>query len=240
MYLKIIGSNSSGNAYILQAADGYNLLIDCGVHITKIKKALNFSLARTACIVTHAHGDHAFAIKDVLQCGLPVYASKETFDLKGIHHHRAFTIDASRSIKHGNFKIKAFELEHDVHCYGFLIDHPESGLILFLTDTMYCKYVFPKLNNIIVECNHDLEIMESNGTQQFLKDRVVQSHMNVNVTKDLLLANDLSGVNNIVLIHLSDRNSNAAEFKKTISAATGKDVTIAEAGITMEFNKSAI
>jgi hypothetical protein len=53
-----------------------------------------------------------------------------------------------------------------------------------------------------------------------------------------LKANDLSLVNNIVLIHLSDSNSNEIEFKKEVKQATGKTVTVANNGISIDFNKT--
>ena len=61
--------------------------------------------------------------------------------------------------------------------------------------------------------------------------------MNLSTCKELLQANDLSKVNNIVLIHLSDSNSNAKQFQQEITATTGKKVYVAEAGLTIDFNK---
>jgi hypothetical protein len=55
---------------------------------------------------------------------------------------------------------------------------------------------------------------------------------------ETLLANDLSAVNNIVLIHLSDCNSNALEFQQGIKKATGKTVHIANKLMILKFNKT--
>ena len=41
---------------------------------------------------------------------------------------------------------------------------------------------------------------------------------------------------NIVLIHLSDSNSDANLFKKEIFELTGKKVTVADKGMTIPFN----
>lgn len=237
MRLKVIGSNSSGNAYLLES-DTDTLLIECGVHIKKIKRALNFRVDNVHAIVTHSHGDHACSIKDVLNAGIAVYASAETFEAKGVlNHHRARTIKAGFNYLIGSFQVKPFAVNHDVPCFGFLIKHIECGLTLFLTDTYFCDYVFPGLNNIIVECNHEEELLEANSPK-FLQDRIIQSHMNLNTCKDLLKANDLTAVNNIVLIHLSDSNSDAARFQREIKELTGKNVHIAESGLVIEsFNK---
>jgi hypothetical protein len=66
----------------------------------------------------------------------------------------------------------------------------------------------------------------------------MKSHCSFDTCRETLLANDLSKVNNIVLIHLSDGNANASEFKQGIIDATGKTVHIAEKGMTINFNKS--
>ncbi|MBO9151907.1 MBL fold metallo-hydrolase [Chitinophaga sp. GCM10012297] len=240
MKLVVIGSNSAGNSYLLQG-ENETLLIECGVHFSKIKKALGYNLQNVSAIVTHSHGDHSKSIKDVLNAGIPVWAGVETFKALGIEsHHRAKTIVQGLSYKIGNFKVKPFNVNHDVPCLGFLIQHPECGLTLFLTDTYFCDYVFPGLNNIIVECNHAEDIISSNGTPRFLHDRIIQSHMNLETCKSLLKANDLSCVNNIVLIHLSDSNSDEKRFKREITELTGKEVHIATAGLSIKFNKTAI
>lgn len=237
MQLKVINSNSSGNAYLLESATD-TLLIECGVHVNKIKKALNFKINNVNAIVTHSHGDHACSIKDVLNAGIPVYASAETILAAGIlQHHRVNQMVAGTNYSIGSFKVRPFEVNHDVHCFGFLIKHEECGLVLFLTDTFYCNYHFPGLNNIIIECNHAVDLLQAN-TQKFLQDRIVQSHMNLETCKDLLRANNLSAVNNIVLIHLSDSNSDEERFQREVKEVTGKDVHIAKAGLCIPFNKT--
>jgi phosphoribosyl 1,2-cyclic phosphodiesterase len=236
MKLTVIGSNSQGNAYLLQSKED-TLLIECGVHVSKIKKALNYRIDNVNAIVSHSHGDHACAVKDILNSGIAVYASAQTLEAKGVfHHHRAKVLMAGVPSAIGSFKVKPFEVNHDVPCFGFLIQHVECGLVLFLTDTYYCDYVFPGLNNIIVECNHDQELVQSNSPK-FLHDRIIQSHMNLDTCKDLLRANDLTGVNNIVLIHLSDSNSDAPRFQKEVRELTGKTVWVAEAGLEINFDK---
>jgi hypothetical protein len=62
--------------------------------------------------------------------------------------------------------------------------------------------------------------------------------MSFETCREELLANDLRAVNSIVLIHLSDLNSNADEFREGIREATGKTVYIAQKGMKIEFNKT--
>jgi uncharacterized surface protein with fasciclin (FAS1) repeats len=62
--------------------------------------------------------------------------------------------------------------------------------------------------------------------------------MSLDTCKRTLKANDLSQVNNIVLIHLSDGNSDAARFKREVQEVTGKTVWIADAGMEIPFNRT--
>lgn len=68
-----------------------------------------------------------------------------------------------------------------------------------------------------------------------MKDRVIKNHFNIDNCIDLLKSNDLTEVNNIVLIHLSDGNSDESDFKLRVEDATGKNVSVAAAGMGIDF-----
>lgn len=54
MNIKVIGSGSSGNSYLIN--DGNTaLLIECGLPISKIKKGVDFSTAIAGCLISHSH-----------------------------------------------------------------------------------------------------------------------------------------------------------------------------------------
>lgn len=243
MKLKVIGTGSKGNSYLL-----YNeqeaLLIECGVGIKAIKQALNFDLSKlVACIVTHEHGDHAKSINDLMAAGVDVYATAGTHgvaELNSLYNHRAIYIKYQTQFTIGNFKIMAFDIKHDAaEPCGFLINHPECGTTLFLTDAIYSAYTFKGLNNIIIEANYDSAIAKRKlGDMEFLRNRIINNHMSIDTCCEALKANDLSAVNNIVLIHLSDSNSNEADFKQRVQNATGKTCTVASNGLDMNFNKT--
>ncbi len=244
MQLHVINSNSKGNAYIL-SNEREALLIECGVRFDRIKIALEHKISKVVgCIVTHEHGDHCKGVGNVLKAGIDVYAHVETHKAMGTFtHHRAKFAVSTKAFKCGSFKILPFAVKHDEAVkgsLGYLINHPECGNVLFMTDLYYTEYVFPNLNNIIIEANYCQEILDNhraNGTaKQFLQDRVIASHMSLQNCKETLLANDLTNVNNIVLIHLSDRNSDAKRFQKEIQQATGKMVYVADAGMAIDFN----
>lgn len=245
MTLKIIGSSSKGNCYILENKNEA-LIIECGVKFSDIKQTLNFNLKKVVgCLLTHEHGDHAKSVQDVMDAGIDVWSDRLTHNAcNSSSSYRARYTFKGDTFKCGEFKIKAFDVKHDAAApLGFIINHSETGNILFLTDTYYVPYTFKNLHNIIVETNYSKEIIEKKrsqgGLKNFLADRIIQSHMSLETCKELLQANDLTQVNNIVLIHLSDGNSDANLFQSEVKNLTGKTVHVADAGVVIEnFNKT--
>lgn len=246
MQLKIINTGSKGNAYILEN-ENEALLIECGVQIADIKKALNFNLNKVAgCIVTHEHNDHAKSIDDVIKLGISVYATNGTFSKVKMNIQRQYSyvaIENQKTYSIGGFKVLPFDVMHDAEePVGFLIYHPDCGKVLFLTDTFYCKYTFAGLNNIIIEANYSKEIIDAkfgaDSGKEFLRNRILKSHFSLENCKKMLQANDLSAVNNIVLIHLSDSNSNEVKFKKEVADLTGKNVSVASSNMIIDFKKT--
>jgi phosphoribosyl 1,2-cyclic phosphodiesterase len=244
MKLIVIGSNSQGNSYILQNEDEA-IIIECGVKIADIKKALRFNLSKVkGCLISHDHLDHCKSAKEIIAAGINIHATVGTLKAIGIHgHHRARPILEEKMFAVGNFKIIPFHVKHDAEQpVGFLISHPETGVVLFVTDTYYLPNTFTGLNNIIIEANYCQQILDerlaAGMSPEFLRNRIFKSHMSLDTCKEALKANDLSRVNNIVLIHLSDGNSCEARFQKEIAAQTGKRVHVAKAGLVIEnFNK---
>ncbi len=248
MRLKIINSNSGGNAYILEN-DQEALLIECGVRFDLIKHAVGFNLSKiVGCIVTHSHGDHCRGAHDLTHAGINIYATEGTCEELSANWkpnpHRIRPRHMAIPFSLGPFRIIPFRTEHDTKepC-GFLIHHDECGVVLFLTDTVYSPFVFKGLNNIIVEANYCDDILEqkrqAGTTIEMLRDRVIESHMSLKNCKDLLAANDLSKVNNIVLIHLSDSHSDERRFKREVEELTGKTVYVADKNMVIEnFNKT--
>ncbi|MCK9281322.1 MAG: hypothetical protein M0P71_11920 [Melioribacteraceae bacterium] len=242
MKLKVLGSSSSGNCYILEAKNSA-LIIECGVKFIEVKKALDFNTSViSGAIVSHLHGDHSKYIYEYANAGIDVYIQGKTFpslENNGIHR-RIYPFINDIKFQLFGFNIYPFELKHDVPCSGFIIYNFECGNTLFLTDTHYCPYRFKNLNNIIIEANYDNDMLEENIFEgripEIVRNRVINSHMSIETCKNLLKANDLSRVNNIVLIHLSGGNSNAIRFKKEVEDLTGKQVYIAEKNLIIDFN----
>ncbi|MDR0712121.1 MAG: MBL fold metallo-hydrolase [Prevotellaceae bacterium] len=241
MKLKVLGSGSAGNCYILDNGKEA-LVIEAGVPFAEVKRALDFNVSRIAgCIVSHEHGDHAGHVKGYV--GVNVYASQGTLDSVGLKRYTHHPLIRGYEVPVGAFRVLPFRVQHDAaEPLGFMICHEECGSVLFATDTCYLACTFAGLNNIIIECNYRLDILDRNTEAGLMpaaqRSRTLSSHMSYDTCRAALLANDLRAVSNIVLAHLSDGNSHAKEFKQGIRQATGKAVHIAAKGMCIEFNKT--
>lgn len=241
MELKVLGSSSSGNGYVIEN-DKEALLIEAGVRIADFKKAIGYKLGKVVgCLVTHQHNDHAKYLKSMVDMGFPVLALPEVWEAKHTDGPRAVRLDYNRGYRFGGFKVLGFSACHDVPCAGFLIEHASFGRLMFLTDSCMCEYTFPGLNHIMIECNYsDPDLMRAiteGRTLPSQRERLMTTHLELNTCKAVLAANDLSNVSEIVLLHLSDNNSDEGRFKSEIEAFTGKPVYIAEKGLSIELCK---
>lgn len=241
MVLKVLGSSSQGNCYILENKNEA-LIIEAGVRFIEVKKALGFDIRKVSgCLITHQHNDHAKYIKAMVESGFPTLALEEVWTAKGVTGSRAYCIERGKGYRFGRFKVLPFDACHDVPCVGYLIDHPETGRIMFLTDSCMCEYVFPGLNQIMIECNYSdaklVEAINAGRTLPSQRERLMTSHMELNTCKGFLCANDLTNVENIILLHLSDNNSDEKHFVSEIERQTGKVVYAAHTGLEIELDR---
>lgn len=242
MKLKCLGSGSSGNCYLLTADNGETLIIECGIPFREVKKSLDWKLQGViGCLVSHRHQDHSKALHDVLKCGIKVLSIDDVFVSQNVKN-RAFckTIEPMHGYIVGGFKVFVLNMAHDVPCVGFIIDHEEMGRLFFATDTMMVEYRLPNLNHILIEANYADEILQENIDNGIvpaaMRERLLRSHMELQTCKATLAANDLSGVNEIVLLHLSGNNSDPKDFARQVEEATGKPVYVARHGLNITVN----
>lgn len=230
--IRTLASGSSGNAYLVD--DGRSqLLLECGIRFRDIQIAMDFKTSNlVGCLVSHEHKDHTKGLKDVLRAGIDCYMSQGTAEAEGIKHHRLKTVSNKKQFKVGSWTILPFDIEHDVaEPFGYLLMNEQGERLLFATDTYYVRYKFKGLNYIMIECNYSMDILNENiasgRVHKGMKNRLIKSHFSLENVIQFLKANDISKVQEIHLLHLSNTNSNEKEFKKVVQEITGKAVYIA-------------
>lgn len=109
------------------------------------------------------------------------------------------------------------------------------GSCMYASDTSYIKYRFKSLNNILIEANHTQNDVERDLPQY---EHILRGHMSLDTTLQFLMVNDNPALRNVVLIHLSDKNADSAEFlqKTKETVKYGADCYIAEKGLEVDLN----
>jgi len=225
-----LASSSRGNAYIVQDDGVPPLLLEAGLPIKQLRDKLRdhgVSLSDLAgCLISHEHGDHSKAIKDLLIKGVDCYMSRGTSDALDVWgHHRVHPLFKDMTEGVGAWRVMVFPLEHDAkEPIGFLIAHGNERL-LFIPDTSFIENRFQGITMISVECNNIAEIMSQNiqegNIPVVVGRRIRRHHMNLENLIMMLKANDLSKCRIIFLMHLSDGNSDERRMIKEVQAATG-------------------
>lgn len=230
--IKSLASSSKGNAHWV--TDGQTqILIDCGLPFKEIQRRMNFETSNLAgCLISHSHADHCKAAKDLIKAGIDIYLSAETAEEIEVNDHRVNSAEPKKPFQVGSWNILPLDMVHDVYCLGFLMACG-LGKLIYLTDSAYCKYIFTGLTHIMVECNYSKDILERNissgSVDPAQAKRLLRTHFGLEAVKEFLKANDLSTVQEIHLLHLSDGNSDEVRFKKEIQGLTGKVVVVSHA-----------
>lgn len=234
MLIDVFASGSGGNSYLV--SDGQtSLLLEAGLREKVLKNALwqkgYLVTDLDGCLISHEHKDHSASAKFISKMGVPILASQGTLDkLEGITCYKV--LKAGVQDKAFSFDILPFAVEHDAaEPLGFLIQSKLTGeKLLYATDTYYLRSKIPDVDYLMIEANYSLDILKKNVNEDrvetSLARRVVKSHMSIDHLIDALKAGDLSKLRAVYLMHLSNDNSDAEDFKKRVQAVTGVPVYV--------------
>lgn len=248
MQLICLGSGSSGNCYLLENKNEC-LILEAGIPFKAVKTSIDFEVGKiVGVIASHSHSDHFGYAQEYLKAGIPVYASEQTHAAIPDYINKEIMLPGYwyrlSQYRERGFTITPFSVVHDVECYGFIIEHEDIGKMLFCTDTEYVKQNFKgiRLNHILIECNYSQKIIDSRVSQgntvKGLRDRVLQSHMELETCKTFIESNKTSNLMTIILLHLSDCNSDEKIFKEEIQniAGSGTRVFIADKNLKVKLD----
>lgn len=234
------GSSSKGNGYLLEG-EKETLLIEAGLPISRVRKAVPDWSRVVGCIISHRHSDHTRCMDDIMKSGVRVYANEDVWQsYKGVHYYRG-TLETEKMVEIGEFKVLPLDANHDVPCHSFLIYHPEMGKLLFVTDSAGCEYQFDGLNHIMIECNYSEPLLqlaiEEGRTKQFLADRTRLTHFSIEgLSLYLQTPGLLDNVREVVLLHLSHENGNGTQFSKEIEKVCVRPTYVATEGLELNLS----
>lgn len=225
MILKVLGSSSTGNGYVLQSSTGNSLILEAGVPYHDALKAVGYKNKNIlACLVSHHHGDHAKYCNEYEFYGVSTYGSpamKSSLPEKRLTHI-------------GEFSVLPFQVHHDAPNYGYVIRHPEIGNLLFATDCAVIPTVFRGIDHFLIEANYSIDTLLLSDIDDHQKKRIMESHQSLEDCMDYLAQCEVQeNAKSITLVHLSSRHSNPERFVHRVEGEFGIPCYIAKKGVTV-------
>lgn len=229
--IKTVASSSAGNAHIV--SDGVTaILLDAGVPVAQLQRATGHGVSKlAAAFITHEHMDHARAARDLVKRGVAVYASTGTLGALGLYATPfAHVFLPLTWVQVGTFNVLPFLVMHDAaEPMGFLLESDATGArVLYLTDSGTAHLGFKRITHLMIECNHtDLDgpVMDGNGFDH--TRRVKWTHLGLAEVLAFVARLD-EHLQEVHLIHLSDRTADETRIKREVQAVTGAAVFVAQ------------
>lgn len=228
------GSGSSGNCYYLfTETDG--LLIDAGVGVRSLKKWFaDHSLPMSSIhsiLITHDHADHVKCVGSLSNdLKLPVFATRLVHS--GIESNYCVRqkvnganikyIEKQVTFEVGDFRVTPFGIPHDSSDnVGYFVEHDGVSFCLMtdaghVTDEM--KSYIMRANYLVIEANHDDEMLMSGPYPEHLKERVAsnEGHLSNKSCAVALAENATGNLKHVWLCHLSEENNHPELARKTV------------------------
>jgi phosphoribosyl 1,2-cyclic phosphodiesterase len=221
----VLASGSSGNSAFL-ATSKTRILIDAGLSVRELTRRLAGIGEKPedldAVIVTHEHSDHVSGLARLVRARqkqkkpLPVYVSRLTspaIDWTDVAAPPVERFQAGSGWTIGNIVIQSFTIPHDaIDPVGFCF-YAEGVKIGVATDLGYMpesiRIHLRRVQMLLLESNHDLEMLKVGPYPWSVKQRVMgrNGHLSNSHTCDYLEAGLDSGVQTLILGHLSEHNN---------------------------------
>jgi phosphoribosyl 1,2-cyclic phosphodiesterase len=214
----LLASGSKGNAVYVRSGSTA-LLVDCGLSARELVRRMEFSgldpLALKAILITHEHRDHMTGARVLAKrLRLPVLATKATWAACGDMQqtrHQAFA--AGETFTLGGLTLQPFSTPHDAADPVGLVISAGSARLGLCTDLgQALALVESRLAGcqaLILESNHDPELLAQGPYPPWLKQRVRSrhGHLSNQQSAELLAKLHHPELGRVTLAHLSETNN---------------------------------
>ncbi|MCK8816681.1 MBL fold metallo-hydrolase [Natroniella sulfidigena] len=241
LQISVLASGSSGNAIYVESEEK-KLLIDAGLSGKKINKRLqkiNLSVGELdGILLTHEHTDHIQGAGVLARrCKIPLYATAGTWQIAAdklgkLKSQQKCVVDTT-AFSLGDCQIKPFSISHDAEePVGYTITSGGAKMAVATDLGEMTEQVRAEISDsdlVILEANHDLEMLKIGPYPWSLKKRVmgVKGHLSNDDAGAEVVKLAKNSVSRILLAHLS-KNNNVPE----LAFLTIKNMLV-EAGIKL-------
>ncbi len=249
-----LGSGSSGNATLVEARSGSTVsrvLVDCGFSLRELDARLaRAGLAAAdldAVFVTHEHGDHiGCAVALAQRHGVSLWMSRGTWRAIGepALPGRLNLAHDGQAIALGDLDLRPYTVPHDAEEPLQLCLSDGAFRLGVLTDagsiTAHLLEHLQGCDALLLECNHDRELLARSRYPASLKARVGGrfGHLSNDTAAQILSACLHGGLRHVVAAHLSERNNRPELALAALAQACGSETTVdlRAAGATWGFD----
>ena len=242
-----LASGSSGNATLIEASDGLHrtrVLVDCGLGLRQLMARLAVEGIGPADLdgifITHEHGDHiGCAPMLVARYGVPLWTSAGTAQyaaFAGLESALNLVRDG-QLFAIGGIQFHPFTVPHDAREPLQLRCTDGDRVLGLMTDighvTGHALAALAGCHALVLESNHDGELLAQSRYPDFLKRRVGGQHGHLSNVQAAAALGALrhDRLNTVVAAHLSERNNRPDLVSRAFAAVLGcgeADVLLAE------------
>jgi len=233
----ILGSGSGGNAVVVESGDR-RILIDAGFSCRELARRMALldvdpkSIA--AVVLTHEHQDHCRGVDGFARrYKVPVFATAGTREGAGLREDRfrsTVLIRSGEPREVAGFVIEPFLIPHDAaEPVGFVVEDP-CGRRLGLVADVGCRTSLAwgrlrDLDVLVLETNHDLDMLRNGPYPWSLKQRVAGRHGHLSNREAAEGLPELMGerLSWVALYHLSRTNNLPALAAAAIGEALDRE-----------------
>ncbi len=216
-----IASSSKGNCILVRNKNAV-LLVDMGISLRRLSLGLKeqgLSLNDVdGVLITHEHIDHIRGLKSLCcSTNIPVYAHNDIiYELEnrinytGINHYGI--IESGFAIN--GIDVQPFRVQHDTICpLGFSFMDNNSKVSIATDLGVLTDGVIRNLcgsNIVLLESNHDETMVANSSYPALVIERILSNkgHLSILACAKVLPVLVESGLETIILGHLSDNNNN--------------------------------
>ncbi|MGL5434810.1 MAG: MBL fold metallo-hydrolase [Lachnospiraceae bacterium] len=219
-----IASGSSGNC-IYVGSECSHILVDAGISNKRMVQGLN-EIGLKGCeiqgiVITHEHSDHTKGLGVMARkYGVPIYATRETLEeIQGMSYLGKFPeglfqeIKPDVTFKVGDLDIQPFAIDHDAaNPVAYRIQNDKKSVAVATDMGHFNQYIIDHLQGLdalLLEANHDVNMLETGPYPYHLKRRILSDHGHLSNENAGRLLNYIlhDNIRHIMLGHLSKENN---------------------------------
>jgi phosphoribosyl 1,2-cyclic phosphodiesterase len=236
-----LGSGSEGNALLVEAQSGTTttrVLLDCGFSAKEVERRLLRLGADVASLgailITHEHTDHiGSALTLARKWSIPLYMSWGTARAVGADEADVdlHVLWGDESVAIGDVSVLPYTVPHDAReplQYVLSDGAQRLGVLTDVgTSTPHISAVLSGCDGLVLECNHDVQMLAASRYPQSLKARIGgnHGHLNNDAAAEILASLDRSRLRHLVAAHLSKQNNLPELAQAAMAAVLGAAAT---------------